>query len=189
MYTVHDVADRLGISCDDARSIAEAGVCFPARLDGACWVIDAEGFEEWFKRTGGLRIVRGPKISRRKTESEFHARPTPHRERPVRSAGLEVEDEALTAKQVAALLNCSLDAVYELRYSGLLRSTKMPRVGVRFQRADIEEFWLAHTRRPDAKVTNSPELPRGPRAGRSRDGDEEVIPGLSRAELKKIAGF
>lgn len=104
---------------------------------------------------------------------------------PDRGTAHQGEDESLTAKQVARLLNCSLDSVYELRYSGLLRSTKKKNVGVRFRRSDVEKYMAPDSPPRPSRPTKSTVRVRSG----SRASADELLPGLTREEIRRKAGF
>lgn len=87
----------------------------------------------------------------------------------------------LTVADVVALFQVSRSFAYSLKCK--IPHTKFG--GLRFRKADIEDYLATHTRTP---VTNSSRpRPRGmPVALRRLD---EVVPGMTREELKKKAGF
>lgn len=93
--------------------------------------------------------------------------------------------EVLTVDEVAALLGISRSAAYRLRRH--VPSYRLPGVGLRFARADIEAWIAAHRRDPAAAIA-APARRRGTRVASARDDDdEEVLPGLTRRQLREQA--
>jgi excisionase family DNA binding protein len=54
----------------------------------------------------------------------------------------------LTAKQLASLLGCRVNGVYELASRGVLPSYRVDGVGRRFRESEVEA-WLAQQREPN----------------------------------------
>jgi excisionase family DNA binding protein len=91
----------------------------------------------------------------------------------------------LSISQVAEYLGISRATAYRL--ARRVRSFPTPGVGLRFLRDDIDSYVEGQGRAPvatDFPIANEP----GSRVG-CRDGAVEVLPGLTREELKRKAGF
>jgi hypothetical protein len=105
----------------------------------------------------------------------------------VTSGAGPAEPELLSAADLADLLGIAVSSAYRL--ARVIPSYKLPGVGLRFHRADVEAFTQAHRR--DPAVGARPQCPArgvGMRLA-TADDDEEVLPGLTRRVLKEQAGF
>lgn len=92
--------------------------------------------------------------------------------------------ELLTVAQLAEFFGVSRSAAYRL--SRRLRSYRAPGVGLRFRRSDAEAYLEAHGRDPGAAV--HPIRRRGTRVASAGDDlDAEVLPGLTRRQLREQA--
>ncbi len=91
----------------------------------------------------------------------------------------------LNIQQVTDYLGISRAAAYRLVQR--IRSFPAPGVGLRFLRDDIDAYVEGECRAPIATEFSPPAPPRF-RIAETGD-DEEVLPGLTREELKRRAGF
>lgn len=98
----------------------------------------------------------------------------------------EVTDALLTVQQLADLLGIVRSSAYRLvRHLPVYR---VPGVGVRLRRSDVEA-WLASHRRNHVGTTPRSHRRGTPVASARDDDDAEVLPGLTRRQLKEQAEF
>lgn len=90
----------------------------------------------------------------------------------------------LTVDDIVRLFSVSRSFAYELK--GHVPSFNFG--GLRFRKGDIEDYLRSRERRPTRLVHRPPRRSGTPVASAGSD-DEEVLPGLTRRELKKKAGF
>ena len=95
--------------------------------------------------------------------------------------------DLLNVAEVMVLLGISRSAAYRL--AGEIPTYKLPGVGLRFRRRDVEAFVERHRGDPAARTADLRRLGT-PAAGQAND-DQEVpgVPGLTRRELRRQAGI
>lgn len=98
----------------------------------------------------------------------------------------QTEPDLLTVDDLAAALQISRSAAYRL--ASRVPGARIPGVGLRFRRQDLEAFVEASKRRtvPPPKPKR-PGLRHGMRV--AGDDDVEILPGLTRRQLREKAGF
>lgn len=173
------VADSLGAMKDDI--IHQAKLTLP---NGRTMKLDVVSRVD-LERLSGMLGAGGSGAAERPVAGK--AALVPKAKRPLVQTPLSGDpNESLTVQQVAEILNCSIESVYDLRSRNLVASTKMPEVGVRFLRGDIEDYVAKHTRHPVRTSRASKSRTRGRSSSRDQ---EEVVPGITREELKRRVGF
>lgn len=97
--------------------------------------------------------------------------------------GRQPAREWLTMEQLAEYLDISASSAYRLAWK--LGARRKPLVGLRVRRVEVDEYMAPQV---DGAPGSAPQ-PGLTVACPSDDDDEEVLPGLTRRQLKEQAGF